>query len=79
MVPPRYRTMDDIMERTFPLGSSLPEYAPHQHNFVFQRSPENFHNIEETSRNREEHHIHNVDANVHTNPSISAISSCEKG
>ena len=39
MVPPRYRTMDDIMERTFPLGSSLPEYAPHQHNFVFRCSP----------------------------------------
>ena len=35
MVPNRYRTMDDIMERTFPLSSSLPEYAPRQHNFVF--------------------------------------------
>ena len=79
MVPPRYRTMDDIMERTFPLGSSLPEYAPRQHNFVFQRSPENYQNIEETSHNREEHHVHNVDANVHPNPSVSAIASCEKG
>ena len=79
MVPPRYRTMDDIMERAFPLGSSLPEYAPRQHNFVFQRSPENFHNIEETSRNMEENHIHNVDENFHPNPSVSAIASCQKG
>ena len=35
MIPRKYRTMDDIMERTFPPDSSLPEYAPRQHNVVF--------------------------------------------
>lgn len=78
IIPHKYRTMDDIMERTFPLDSSLPEYAPHQHSFVFRCSPKNFHNIGETYRNREEHHIDNVDANFHPNPSVSTIASCEK-
>ena len=71
--------MDDIMERTFPLDSSLLEYAPREHNFVFRCSPENFHNIGEKYRNREEHHIDNVDANFHPNRSVSEIVSCEKG
>ena len=53
MIPRKYRTMDDIMEITFPLDSSLTKYVDHQHNFVVWCSPENVHNIGETFHNRE--------------------------
>lgn len=34
IIPRKYSTMDDIMERTFPIASSLSQYAPRQHNIV---------------------------------------------
>ena len=78
MIPHKYRTMDDIMERTFPIDSSLSESTPPQHNFVVRCSPWNVYNIGEKSRNREEHHIYNEDDNLHPNHSISTISSFEQ-
>jgi len=36
--PCKYHTMDDIMERTFPVDSSLSGYAPPQHNLVVRCS-----------------------------------------
>lgn len=56
------------MERTFHIDSSLSRYVPRSHNLVVQCSTKNVHNIGETSCNREERHINNVDANVHPNP-----------
>ena len=45
IIPRKYRTMDDIMERTFHVNSSLLGYAPPQHNLVVWCSSKNFHNI----------------------------------
>ena len=73
IIPHKYHTMDDIMERKFPVDSSLSKYAPRQHNFVVRCSPENVYNIGETSCNREECHIDTVDENVRPNPSMCPI------
>ena len=73
IVPRKYHTMDDIMERTFTVDSSLSGYAPPHHNLVVRCSYENVHNIGETSCNREERHIDIVDENFHPNPSMCPI------
>ena len=49
IIPRKYCTMDDIMERTFHVHSSLSGYAPPQHNLGVRFSSKNVHNIEETS------------------------------
>jgi len=78
IVPCKYRSMNDIMERTFPVVSSLSGYAPPQHSLVVQISFENVHNTGETSFKPEECHIYIVHSNVRPNPCVCPIA-CSDG
>jgi hypothetical protein len=73
----KYRSLADIMQRTFPMNVSFPESFHNPHISTIPQSSNNIHFIGQTSLFPEDHHVHRIPTNGNLHTSANGSESIE--
>jgi hypothetical protein len=75
----KYRSLVDIMQRTFPINVSFPESFHNPYISFIPQTSNNIHFIRETSRILEDNHVHRLPTNDNLHTSRNGSASLENG